>query len=309
MLLGRWPLRALGRVVVGFRAQWGRLEFAVEGEEEGNHGPDFSSWGEGEEEGLEGESVLLARARREGDPIVQVGYTLVTRDKVQTFQLLNGDLRPLANEARCRGRECGREDGGQKQKQKVEVANAEEAGMEALVAAGVRGGLRYHAMLYQWSKKRKGLGLPLLPRTVMVTEDGELVVAVEDLRQDVSLLLPAAAAGAGEKGAVESGVRQQQHQHQHQQHQGKFSPVPAARKRLSVLLRVPLSQVLEVSEEAGDPRHITLTVQGGGGGEGGEGGLRGRLSLLPFLGTHTWRLYSEDRRQIDALAKLLLDRG
>lgn len=311
MLLGRWPLRALERVVVGFRARWGRLEFEVEGEQEASCGRASSCWGEGEEGGREGECVLLRQARRDGDPIVQVGYTLITRDKAQTFRILNGDLRPLANEARRRGREGGREDGRQKQKQKVEVANAEEAGMEALAGAGVRGGLRYYAMLYQWSKKRKGLGLPLLPRTVMVTEEGELVVAVEDLRQDVSLPLPlsvhtvaAAAAAAGEKGVFEGGVQQQQ-----QQQQGKFSPIPAAGKRLSVLLRVPLSQVLEVSEEAGDPRHITLTVQGGGGGEGGEGGLMGRLSLLPFLGTHTWRMYSEDRRQIEALTKLLLDRG
>ncbi len=315
VLLGRWPLWALGRVVVGFRAQWGRLEFEMEGREERGCGRDFSSWEDGEEERREGGCVLLRQARREGDPIVQVGYTVVTRDKAQTFRLLNGDLRPLANEARRRGGEGAREERGQKRRQKVEVANAEEAGIEALLEAGVgvEGGLRYHAMLFQWFKKSSGLGLPLLPRTVMVTEEGELVVAVEDLRQDVSSQPPAAAAAAaaaaaGYKRSIKSGV-QEHLQQQPQRQLGKYSPVPAAGRRLSVLLRVPLSQVLDVSEEAADPRHMTVTVQGGGGDGRGGGGLRGRLSSLPFLGVHTWRLYSEDRRQIDALAKLLLDRG
>lgn len=313
VLLGRWPLRALKRVVVGFRAQWGRLEFEMEGGEEGGCGRDISSWQDRDEEGREGGCVLLRQARREEDPIVQVGCTLVTRDKAQTFRLLNGDLRPLANEARRRGGcggECAGEDRGQKQRQKVEVANTEEAWIETLLTAGVgvEGGLRYHAMLFQWFKKSSGLGLPLLPRTVMVTEEGEFVVAVEDLRQDVSLQPPppaAAAAAAGYKGSIKS-VGHEHLRQQSQRQLGKYSPMPAAGRRLSVLLRVPLSQVLDVSEEATDPRHITVTVQGG---VRGEGGLWGRLSSLPFIDTHTWRLYSEDRRHIDVLAKLLLDRG
>lgn len=56
-----------------------------------------------------------------------------------------------------------------------------------------------------------------------------------------------------------------------------------------------MADVVEVQEEARDPRYITLTVR------------EPNPFPLPFKRTHTWRFYSEDRRQIDGLLKLLRD--
>lgn len=147
------------------------------------------------------------------------------------------------------------------------------------------------------------------PRTVMVTEGGELIVAVEDLRQDPTLPLPLAAANAGgllragsggfvdaelERGGsgasdsllVEGGGGRSS--------ADKFSPVPAAGERMTVLLRAPLADVVEAVEEARDPRYVTLVVR-----EPSAFGLLKR--------SHTWRLFSEDRRPVDALLRLLRD--
>ncbi len=290
LLLGRHPLASLDRVVVGFKGQWGRLEFAAtedaqEEKKERSSGairrasPSFEEEEEGRGGG-EGRAPLLVAAAASGDPIVCVGYTLVTRDKAQTFRLLNTELRVLANEAKRRGQ--GRGGGGREKEEKVAIENAEEEAVAALGGSG----LKYHGLIYQWSKK-KGPDL-LLPRTVLVTEDDELVIAVEDLRQDVSLPLPPTAAEAAAEGSNGSSR--------------KFTPSPVPGEQTTVLLRLPLSQVVAVEEEAADPRHITLTVQEGLGG--------GKFGLPLFKGMkHTWRLYAEDRRQIDALIRVVRDGG
>lgn len=44
-----------------------------------------------------------------------------------------------------------------------------------------------------------------------------------------------------------------------------------------------MADVVEVQEEARDPRYITLTVR------------EPNPFFLPFKRTHTWRLYSENR--------------
>jgi hypothetical protein len=177
----------------------------------------------------------------------------------------------------------------------VEVVNAEEAAMEELSASLGLGvgvyGFRYHEMIYQWSKKR-GAGL-LFPRTVMVTEEGELIVLVEDFRQDVSLPLPPPP------------IHTHTHTHTHptggggeEERRGeKFSALPAKGEKRTVLLRVPLTSIVSVTEEESDPRHITLTVR--------ESGYMGGFSSLVGVGTHTWRFFSEDRRKIDALTRVL----
>lgn len=143
----------------------------------------------------------------------------------------------------------------------------------------------------------------------MVTEGGEVIVAVEDLRQDPTLPLPPCAAnrdggllrvgpggivdgelerggsGAPDSFLVEGGGGRSA---------DKFSPVPVAGERMTVLLRAPLTDVVEAVEEAHDPRYVTLTVR-----EPSAFGLLKR--------SHTWRLFSEDRRPVDALLRLLRD--
>lgn len=230
-------------------------------------------------------------ARREEDPVAVAGLTMVTRDRHRTFRLLSSELRALAREA---GRE-GQGGGGRK----VEVENAEEAGREALAEAGVEAaaGLRYHGMLFQWSRKRKARGLGLLPRTVLLTEEGELVVLVEDLRQAGGRRV-AGAEGGGEglgQGGKEGG-------------RGKFAARPRAGRRMEVLLRVPVEEVKDLREEAGDPREVTLRVEGRGEGGGAERGLGGAF-LAPWLGRRTWRFYSEDLEQVEALRKALGEWG
>lgn len=144
----------------------------------------------------------------------------------------------------------------------------------------------------------------------MVTEGGELIIAVEDLRQDPTLPLPLAANANGGGGGLllrarsgsldaevergGSGASTETLIGGGRGSADKFSPVPAAGERMTVLLRAPLGDVVAAAEEARDPRYVTLTVR-----EPSAFGLLKR--------SHTWRLFSEDRRPVDSLLRLLRD--
>lgn len=58
------------------------------GDEEGNAGAE-----EAEEEGGVSCRLLREEGSVPGDPVVAVGYTLITRSKAQTFRILNAELR------------------------------------------------------------------------------------------------------------------------------------------------------------------------------------------------------------------------
>lgn len=75
----------------------------------------------------------------------------------------------------------------------------------------------------------------------MVTEEGELIVAVEDLRRDPSLPLPAGSSSAAEPergGSADSqGTSSSLGLRGGPQRPDKFSPTPVAGEKLTLLLR------------------------------------------------------------------------
>jgi hypothetical protein len=139
-LWARHSLRSLERVVIGYRGQTLRLEFSVT------------------EIATPLASDVAPTHHRSGHMAVY-GYTLLTRDKKSTFDLLQ-TVRGLANEHRTLS--VG----------KVRIEHREEETLYGMYDLQIR----FYQLLFQWEKG----GSPQ-PRTLLVTDD-RLLVSVEDFR-------------------------------------------------------------------------------------------------------------------------------
>jgi len=217
VLLARHFLRNLSRMVIGFLGQTLRLEFqpfvkdalsSVSRSKNSGTAPGIYLSGDGAREGR-------------GEEWSVHGYTLITRDKKVTYDLLQ-DARRLANEKRL---------SSPRPLDKIIISNVEE---ETLARIDPQE-LLYYQLMYQWWKQQPGIQLP---RTVFVTNDG-LHICVEDFR----FARPVAADPSHKPKKAT-----------------KTSAMPTEGERITVLLHAHLRDVVSVEEE-NDPRYITITIR------------------------------------------------